>query len=149
MNIKELVKQDLPDFRGIIVADGAAYLNELKDFKATIAWKFKKERGKVFNKVLVAGNKKEPLSNKGSYFIADIVDIVTIRELAHMSAYHKILEHHKKYLGNWIEKQMEIRDNIEPLGIDLRNAILFKNPIEGKFSTSNFSFLSNPVTYII
>ena len=151
MNIKELVKYELPEFRGIIVADGAAYLEKLRQFKASVAWRFNKERGKIFSKVLIAGNIKNPkFNNKGDYFIADIKDIVSIRELVKMPAYSNIVNYQNENFGNWVTQQINTKDNIDPLGVDVRNAILFDNPTEIKeFSTSNFNFLSNPVTYII
>lgn len=151
MNIKELVKYELPEFRGIIVADGATYLEKLRQFKASVAWRFNKERGGIFSKVLIAGNMKNPkFNNKGDYFIADIKEIVSIRELVKMPAYSDIVNYQNENFGNWVTQQINTKDNIDPLGVDVRNAILFENPTEIKeFSTSNFNFLSNPVTYII
>jgi len=151
MNIKELVKYELPEFKGIIVADGAAHLDKLRHFGASVAWKFNKDSGKRFNKILIAGNIKDPLHyNKGKFFIADIKDIVSIRELAMIFDYSEIVNYQNANFGNWISRQISTKDHSQSLGIDERNAILFQNPTEIKaFSTSNFSFLSNPVTYII
>ena len=149
MNIKQLVKYDLPDFTGIIVADGAAPLKKIREFGASVAWRFNKENGKKFNKVLIAGNMKGLNKNKGQYFIADIIDCVSIKELAQISKYKEVIDYQNKHFGNWIIKDLNTFPN-DKLGVSLRNAILFKNATEIKvFSTSNFSNLSNPVTYII
>ena len=150
MNIKQLVKYDLPDFTGIIVADGAAKLDEIIKFGASVAWRFNKDSASRFDKVLIAGNRKGNTSfhNKGKYFIADIIDCVSIKELSKMSEYKEIINFQNKYFGNWITKQLNTYPNDE-LGVSMRNAILFKNATDiREFSTSNFSNLSNPITYI-
>jgi len=151
MNIKELIKYELPNFTGIIVADGAAYLEKIKEFGASVAWRFSIENALKFDKVLIAGNmKNRDYNNKGDYFIANIKSIVTIRELAQMNGYKEIVEYQNKFFGNWITNQINTINNVEPLGIDVRNAIIFENATDiKKFSTSNFSFLSNPITYIL
>ena len=150
MNIKELIRYDLPDFTGIVVADGAAYLETIRKLGASVAWRFNITNALKFDKIIIAGNmKSKNYNNKGDYFIADIKNIVTIRKLAKMLEYKEIVDYQNKNFGNWISKQLNIKDTIEPLGIDHRNAILFENPTEiREFSTSYFRNLSNPVTYI-
>ena len=67
-----------------------------------------------------------------------------------MPAYSNIVNYQNENFDNWVTLQINTSDNIDPLGVDVRNAILFEKPTEIKeFSTSNFNFLSNPVTYII
>jgi len=84
-------------------------------------------------------------SNRGYYFIANIVDIVSIRDLTNLNEYRNLIEYQNSS-NSWINNAL--RDNSP--SIDERNAILFSNPTEiKKFSTSSFSFLSNPITYIV
>ena len=150
MYINEFVREELPDFKGIVIPDGAAYLEKIRDFRVTVAWKFKIQNALKYKKVLIAGNmKNRNYNNKGDYFIADIIGIVTIRELVKLPKYTEIVDYQNENFNNWISRDINTRNNIDPLGIDIRNAILFNNPTEIKeFSSSNFRNLSNPVTYI-
>jgi len=151
MNIKELIKYQLPTFRGIVVADGAAPLEKIIELGASLAWRFSIENAVKFEKVLIAGNiKNKDFNNKGNYFVADIKNIVTIRELVKMNEYEKVIKYQNKFFANWITNQLNTNNNIEPLGVDVRNAIIFENASEIKsFPILNFNFLSNPVTYIV
>ncbi len=145
MNIKQLIESDLPNFTGVVVADGAAPLEVLQNLRASVAWRFKIENALEFDEVLVAGNIKKV--NKGSYFIAQIKNIVTIREFANMPEHQNVIDYQNKHYGNWIANA--IRKNEANTGLDSRNAIIFEKPTEiRQFSTNFFSYLSNPVSYV-
>ncbi len=143
MNIKELISHDIPEFTGIFLSDGSASLEMIRNFGVSLAWKFNKNKGEKFDRVLIAGNNQ----SRGQYFIAEIAEIVTIKELSQKEEYYEVLNYQNKNFNNWILQRINgvIFDNT----LNERLAIVFKNPTEiRKFSQEKIEFLANPVVYI-
>ncbi len=143
MKIKELINQDIPEFTGIFLSDGSASLEKIRNFGVSLAWKFNKNKGEKFEKVLIAGNNE----SRGQYFLAEIAEILTIKELSQKNEFADVLNYQNNIFNNWILQRIkgEILDNT----LNERFAIVFKNPTEIRtFSQEKIEFLSNPVAYI-
>ncbi len=143
MTIKEIIHKDIPFFTGLTVVEGFLSLKDIKQNGVTLAWVFNEARAKKFHKILIAGNKED----KGKYFIADIKEILNINELIANGNYKEAIDFQNKNFGNWISDRQNNR--ISDNALDDRKAIIIDNCSEiKKFSTKDFNFFSNPVTYI-
>jgi len=143
MNIKEIINKDIPSYTGLAVTEGFLPLEKIRSNGISLAWVFNETRAKKFDKILIAGGRKY----KGNYFIADIVEIISVKELLEKGNYNDVIKFQNKEFNNWIADRQDkkIIDNV----LNDRKAIIFKNPSEiKKFSTKNFKFFSNPITYI-
>ncbi len=143
MKITDIINNEIPNFSGIFVCEGSAILEKIRDFKVTLAWKFNKNRGEKFHKVLVAGNNE----SRGLYFIADIEGILSVKQLSEIAEFKNVIDFHNERWDNWISRRVngEIFDNT----LDERFAIIFSNPTEIKrFTETKIEFLGNPVGYI-
>lgn len=143
MNIKEIIHKDIPSFTGIVVTEGYIPIETVNNNGVTLAWIFNTTRAKKLKKILIAGGKKY----KGSYFIADIDEIISVEELIERPEYKNSILLQNKIFGNWISDRQngKIIDNV----LSERKAIIFKNSTKIKnFSIKKFKFFSNPITYI-
>lgn len=143
MNIKEIIKKDIPYFTGLTVTEGFLSLETIKKNGVTLAWIFNEARAKKFNKILIAGGREY----KGKYFIADIKEIVSISELLKNDKYKEAITFQNNQFDNWISDRQnkKIIDNV----LNERKAIIIDNYSEIKeFSTKDFKFFSNPFTYV-
>ena len=144
MNFKDLIEKDLPDFSGICVAETLTPIEKVRSFGISLAWKFNLNRGKQFNKILIAAGGNE----RGKYFIAEIKEIINIREAFNRDEFKEAINFHEILFGDWITQRINgtLIDDI----LNERNAIVFENTSKIKhFSISEFQFNSNPVYYKI
>jgi len=141
MNILEAIKKDESNFSGICIREGAVSLQIIKDLGVNLAYLFDIEQAKNYKQILLAGSEKE----RGKYFIADIVDIVNVKEIYKLNK--KAVEIHENYWGKWITNAIE--NNINDKILEKRFAAIFKNPSEIKqFSTDWVAFNRSTFHYI-
>ena len=150
MNIKELIRYDLPDFTGICVQEGVP-LNTARELGVTLSWKIRGkgiENAIKYNKIIVVGNnnhdKKIPHESyndeKGIYFTAQITDIISMYDYLQETngmADENIRRHH-------------IWDSFPKYKWDKERYILFfENATEIEpFSIKSFRLMQNPIFYL-
>jgi len=141
MNILEAIKKDEPNFSGICIREGAISLQTIKELGANLAYLFNKARAGEYEKVLFAASGDE----RGKYFIADIKDIINVRELYTVN--ERAVKTHEEYWGDWITNKIE--NNISDEVLEKRYAVIFENPTEIKqFSADWIAFNRGTFHYI-
>ena len=82
------------------------------------------------NKVLVINPKLE-------YFIADLTDALTIRELMKKENFQELIKYQEEFFGTWINDAINT-NNLYIL--EERCAVLFEKPTKIKTLKTNFTF---------
>jgi AAA15 family ATPase/GTPase len=145
MNIKEIIKKDLPKFTGICVREGYVELEKIKRFKVAMAYLFNKNKAKNYigKQILVAGSRK----NRGKYFTAKIMNILSVRELWENPKYRDAINFYEKIFGKWISDRItnKVNDGV----IDKRMAVIFDTPSEIESFNTNWVSFSRPSFYYI
>ncbi len=146
MNIKEIVKQDLKDFKGICVREGNIPLEELKKTNIAMAYLFNRQRAKQYigKDVLVAGAGNE----RGKYFTAKIKDVLSVRELSETNKFEAGINLNESIFGSWISDNID-KDKAETAFLDKRMAIRFENPTDVKTFNTDWVSFSRPSFYYI
>ncbi|MDD5151658.1 MAG: AAA family ATPase [Flavobacterium sp.] len=142
MNIIDIIEKDIPDFSGICIREGDADIKKVREFEITLAWKLNKFRAKNYKKILIVGANK----NKGKYFIANIVSVLSIKN-AYLEGTRKDgFDYQEEIYGKWITERISgvIQDN----ALEERFAILFENPTEIKKFSSDFTFNRTSIYYV-
>ncbi|PKP22754.1 MAG: hypothetical protein CVU05_02530 [Bacteroidetes bacterium HGW-Bacteroidetes-21] len=142
MNIKDLIEKDLPKFSGICVAETITPIQKVKVFGISLAWKFNLNKGKQFDKILIAAGGND----RGKYFIAEIKEILSVKDLYNRIEFKKAIKYHQDLFGDWITQRVNgiIKDNV----LNERYAIIFEKASKIEhFSINDFQFNSNPVYY--
>ena len=142
MNIVDIIKKDLPDFTGICIREGEADINKVREFEITLAWKLNRYRAKNYKKILIVGTN----NNKGKYFIADIVSVLSVKEAFNEGTRIEGFHYHEEIFGKWITERIAgvVKDN----ALEERSSILFKNPTEIKTFSSDFTFNQTSIYYV-
>lgn len=142
MNIIDIIQKDLPDFTGICVREGDVPIEKVRDFKISLAWKMNPYRARQFKKILIVGAKE----NKGKYFIADIVSVLSIKKAYEEGTRKEGIDYQEEVFGEWISARIEgkIKDN----GLNERFAILFENATEILSFSQDFSFSRTSLYYV-
>jgi len=159
MTIKDIINKELPDFEGICINDRFPLEILREEMCLTMAWKLNQERVGGYKKILIAGNdeysckehfnkkynKNFEINQRGKYFIADIEDVISVREAIESKKWDAAIQEHDDYY-DWISYQIE---NKEYNSLDSRYIIKFENPTGIKeFKQKYFSFYRNPILYI-
>jgi hypothetical protein len=142
MNIIKIIQKDLPDFSGICLREGDTSIEKVREYGVSLAWKMNVNRARSYKKVLIVGNN----ANKGKYFIADIISILSIKDTYNSGLREEGIKYQEEIYGKWITERINgvIKDN----ALEERFAILFENPSEIKEFSSNFSFNRTSLYYI-
>lgn len=143
MNIVEIIKKDEPHFTGICLREAYAELETVKQFGISMAWLFNKYRAQNYKKILVAGYDDE----KGYYFLADIKEIISVKEAYHRGVWQNAIDYQESIFGKWITERINgnLPDNEV---LDARFVVIFENATEIKQFSEDFQFSRSSFYYI-
>jgi hypothetical protein len=138
MNLFDAINVELPDFTGLVIRESDAEIKKIKSQSATMAWKMNQYRAREMKKVLIINSKNE-------YFIADLTDAMTVRELVKKANYKELIKYQEELYGTWITDAIST-NNLHIL--EERCAVLFENPTEIKILKTRFTFNRTSIYYV-
>lgn len=138
MNLFDAINIELPDFSGLVIRESEADINKIMISGVSLAWKMNQYRAREMKKVLI-------INPNNKYFIADLTDALTIRELMKKENFQELIKYQEEFFGTWINDAINT-NNLYIL--EERCAVLFKNPTELKTLKTNFTFNRTSIYYI-
>lgn len=134
MNIVEIIKKDEPHFTGICLKEAYAELETVKQFGISMAWLFNKYRAENYKKILIAGYDDE----KGYYFLADIKEIISVKEAYQRGVWQNAIDYHESINKNLLDNE----------ALDAGFVVVFENATEIKRFSEDFQFSTSSFYYI-
>ncbi len=144
MNIVEIIHKDEPDFTGICFRERDTPLEKVREFGISMAWTFRRHRATQYKKVLIAGYGE----HKGKYFIADIIDIKSVREAYMSGNWQAAMDYDNALSGDWITYHVKREIDLIKNPVDRRCVVIFANPTEITRFSETFSFSRGSFYYI-
>lgn len=139
MNLFDAIYKEFPDFSGLVIRESDAEIHKIQKIGVSMAWKINRYRAKEFSKVMIINSDRE-------YFIADLLDVVTIAGLSKLGNFKEAIQYQEELYGTWITDRLNGKSNDNAL--EERCAIVFEKPSEIKKIKTGFVFNRTSIYYV-